>query len=91
MISEFNLQDGDIIYDPRRLSKISEQIGWCEAVGEIGNSCAEDDVMKPIFLDDLREDWVGLRACEEGFWMRFKKAEDVLDDIEWEVRHGRRY
>jgi len=37
------------------------------SLGEIGKleSCAEDDVMKPIFLDDLREDWVGLRACED--------------------------
>ena len=83
-IFEVDLQDSDIICDPRRLSKISEQIRWSEAVGDIAKSSADDDMMEPISLGDLREDWMGLRACEEGFWMRFEKAENVIDDIERE-------
>lgn len=68
-ISEFDLQDSDIIYDPRRLGKISEQIGHPEAVGEISGSWGDDDVVEPISLDDMRENRVGLRACKEGIWM----------------------
>ena len=59
IIVEFNLEDSNIFYDPRCLSKTSEQFGWSEAVGETSDSSVNDDVMELIFLDDLREDWVG--------------------------------
>jgi len=59
MVVEFDLQDSNVFYDPRCLSETSEQTRRSEAVVEIDDSSVDDDVMEPISLDDLREDWVG--------------------------------